>query len=300
MNKTAKISVIIASVNRSEQLHLTIESILKQRYQPNEIIISVPDLAHVSPATREMCGVRVVLGSRGSCQQRNAALNSVLSDSDYVFFFDDDIELCASYIAVTVALMQRHPTLAVVLGTLIVDGANGQRVSREQAIECCRAAEGSMAGSDEVKFASRPYGSACSMAVRWSWARTERFDENLPLYGWLEDLDYSYRLRQFGEVVICHNASAVHLGWRGGRVSGRKLGYSQIVNPLYLWRKNRCLPLLTIVYRHWFWHVVANIAGSVLQDSDVDRKGRLIGNVIALRDVIRGSAHPRLVLSERL
>jgi GT2 family glycosyltransferase len=298
----SKVSIIIASVNRSDQLEQTVESILQQSYLPCEIIISIPDATHVTAKTTEMAGVKVLLGPRGSCHQRNTALDNVSPDSRYVFFFDDDMELCRSYIEATVALMEGHPGVVVVVGEMILDAANRKWVSREEAIQLCQAGQKALDESRRqgAEFSVRKYGQTCNMAVRWSTAQAERFDENLPLYGWMEDLDYSHRLRRYGQVVICHNSLAVHLGWRGGRMSGKKMGYSQIVNPLYLWRKNRCLSLVTVIYRHWLWQIAANVVGSVLRDQDVDRPGRLIGNIVAVKDLMLGRAHPTLILSGRL
>lgn len=80
-------------------------------------------------------------------------------------------------------------------------------------------------------------------------------------------------------------AYGVHLGVKGGRVSGRKLGYSQVMNPIYLNRKN------TMTLRHALEqigrNVVANVIMSVRPEPYIDRRGRLFGNLIALFDIIR-------------
>jgi GT2 family glycosyltransferase len=66
------------------------------------------------------------------------------------------------------------------------------------------------------------------------------FDENLPLYGWLEDVDFCRRLAPYGRIVRNARTAGVHLGSNSGRTSGVCYGYSQIANPLYLWRKALC------------------------------------------------------------
>jgi GT2 family glycosyltransferase len=296
---TPKVSIIIASINRSDQLEQTVESVLRQSYLPGEIIVSVPDKSHVTTATAQMPLVKVIFGPRGSCHQRNTALDSVSPDSRYVLFLDDDMELCGSYLGSIVKLMERHPEVVAVIGELMLDR---RRASREQAVRVCQARQKALdeSGDQDVEFSVRKYGETCNLAVRWARAHAERFDENLPLYGWMEDLDYSHRLRKYGEIVLCHNSLAVHLGWKGGRMPGKKMGYSQIVNPLYLWRKNRFPSLTTVICRHWFRHIAANVVGSVIRDRDVDRPGLLIGNMVAVKDVMLGRAHPTLILSERL
>ena len=95
----------------------------------------------------------------------------------------------------------------------------------------------------EIKDQPGAYG--CNMIARFSAMPDIRFDENLPLYGWLEDLDFSARLRTKGRVVEASRCVGVHLGVKNGRSPGRQIGYSHIANPLcHLARKgsNRLAP----------------------------------------------------------
>jgi hypothetical protein len=82
----------------------------------------------------------------------------------------------------------------------------------------------------------------------------------------------------------------VHLGIKHGRLNSRKLGYSQVVNPIYLWRKgNMSLPNVA-------WHigknVTANLWGSIARDEYVHRPSRLSGNLLGLSHVVRGRVSP--------
>ena len=70
-----------------------------------------------------------------------------------------------------------------------------------------------------------------------------RFDENLPLYGWAEDVDFCRQLATYGRIVENARTTGVHLGSNSGRTSGVCFGYSQIANPLYLWRKGTLPPI---------------------------------------------------------
>jgi hypothetical protein len=75
----------------------------------------------------------------------------------------------------------------------------------------------------------------------------------LPLYSYMEDLDFAGYRRQ----ACCHNARLVHLYTRGGRLAGSCIGFAQVMNPSYLWLKGTCPTgfLLRRVARH----VAANI-----------------------------------------
>ena len=56
-------------------------------------------------------------------------------------------------------------------------------------------------------------------------------------------------------------------------------GYSQIVNPFYLWRKNGKPGLTHVIFAHWLIHVARNFRRTLIKiPSDRnDRAGRLEG-----------------------
>ncbi len=73
------------------------------------------------------------------------------------------------------------------------------------------------------------------MSIRAGVIGKLRFDERLPLYGWQEDIDFTSQLRNLrAHRISVENLFGVHLGTKSGRVSGVRLGCSQIVNPVYL------------------------------------------------------------------
>ena len=88
-------------------------------------------------------------------------------------------------------------------------------------------------------------GYGCNMAVRSAVVRRHRlrFDERLPLYAWQEDVDFSRRLAPHGAILQLEGARGVHLGVKQGRSPGVQLGYAQVVNPLYLVRKQAGYPM---------------------------------------------------------
>ncbi len=89
-------------------------------------------------------------------------------------------------------------------------------------------------GLDASYMIDQPGTYGCNMIIRVAALPGARCDENLPLYGWLEDLDYSARFTKVGRVVETSLCVGVHLGVKSGRSSGLQLGYSQIANPLYI------------------------------------------------------------------
>jgi len=120
------------------------------------------------------------------------------------------------------------------------------------------------------------------------------FDENLPLYGWQEDIDFSRQLAPFGRIVDANVLRGVHLGTKGGRTSGVRFGYSQIANPVYLIRKGTMSVgfAAALMWRN----VVANAGRSFRPEPWIDRRGRLWGNWLALWDLVTRRMSPRRIL----
>ena len=122
-----------------------------------------------------------------------------------------------------------------------------------------------------------------------------RFDEAMPRYGWLEDVDFSRALAEHGRVVKDSAMVGVHLGTKVGRSRGVPLGYSQIANPVYLTRKGtmHTRRALRMILRN----IAANAGNSPRPEPWVDRRGRLRGNLLGLRDLLLGRLSPSRILS---
>lgn len=266
-------SIVIASSGRPDVLHDTVISALKQTYPPSKIIICVPELSSVRQDTAKL--VQVIECERGLTVQRNIGLKAV--ETEYTLFLDDDIELSPDYFEVCLRIMEYSPHVALIGGWAVLED-----VSRAEALQ--RILYLPPVSCDWVPAVSA-YG--CNMFVRTHLARCELFDEELPLYGWLEDYDWSSRISKHGQVAWSQAARVIHLRTRSGRSRGDLLGYSQIANPLYLWRKG--VMSLRRLLKHW----AQSIAGNIRHQ----RAGEFRGNVTAFKDLILGRIHPRRILS---
>ena len=135
----------------------------------------------------------------------------------------------------------------------------------------------------------------CNFVVRVSAAPDLRFDARLPLYSWLEDHDFARRLMDHGalaeldDCVIVHRAAA-----SGGRQAHLRLGYSQVMNPVYLNRKGSFPAWLTA--QQVFRPVAKNIALSAVGPAASWRRERLRGNTTAALDVVRGRITPERIV----
>ena len=80
------------------------------------------------------------------------------------------------------------------------------------------------------------------------------------------------------------------MGAKGGRLRGERLGYSQVINPIYLNSKGT-MPMRLVV-DHLARNVGSNLFGVLRPEPHIDRLGRLTGNFRALLDVARGRVEP--------
>ena len=275
-------SVIICSLNRPVILHDTIISIARQSHEPAEILIVSPGQRHVLPETLEIRGVRFIQSPLGLPSQRNAGLDHISGECNLVAFFDDDIELSEFYLDEMVRLFSKEPEIVVASGRLLHDGGRGTIVTRAGAKEQCREHDRNYVRSENLgshRQTNSAYG--CNMIVRCATARNVRFDESLPLYAWLEDRDYSQRVTKNRHAPVeFDGAVAVHLGARSGRIGGVRMGFSEIINPIYLWAKNRTFSLTYLVVQYWIRCLVGNVLGILARDPEYDRVGLLRGNLI--------------------
>ncbi|MBB2932430.1 glycosyltransferase family 2 protein [Paraburkholderia silvatlantica] len=287
LNRNPKICLIFATRGRAEILEHVVAFVDRQTVRPDLIIVScvsdedVGDLA-AGP------GLIVLKGKPGLTAQRNHALNHVPEDVDVVIFLDDDFLMHGAWISEVLKAFDSDPSIACVTGTVIADGIHGPGYSFEEG-RAIVARAGYLPARMIVAPTGGPYG--CNMAFRASSIAGLRFDERLVLYGWQEDRDFGGQIWNRGSLVVRINtALGVHLGVKRGRVSGCKLGYSQVINPLYLVKK-RTMPLRPAL-DHVMRNVVSNMVRSVAPEPWIDRRGRLIGNLIGLWDFMRGRLTP--------
>ncbi|WP_322015090.1 glycosyltransferase family 2 protein [Paraburkholderia sp. J12] len=285
--KKLKTCLIFATRGRAELLNRVVAFVGTQTVEPELIIVSCVSDEDVRDLP-ELAGMLVIKGPPGLTRQRNNALNHVPDDCDVVIFLDDDFLMHSRWISEVHRVLEHDPAVACVTGTLLADGIHGPGYSFEEG-KTILAEKGEVPGDLIAAPTLCPYG--CNMAFRARSIAGLRFDERLVLYGWQEDRDFGAKVwKRGGRVVRINTALGVHLGTKGGRVSGRRLGYSQVVNPFYLVR-NKTMPL-RIALDHVFRNVVSNAVRSLAPEPWIDRRGRLSGNLIGFWDFARGRLTP--------
>ncbi len=285
-HRAARVFVGIATRGRPQQVQQVLFRLRRQTLKPSAILVVCVEPADVAElqAGPEL---DIVFGAAGLTKQRNVVLAHVPDDADYVVFFDDDFLPDDHWLEMVAAAFDADPCLACVTGNVVADGILGPGLSLDEG-------EAAIANVDRARLDWRidgysPYG--CNMAFRASAIAGLRFDERLVLYGWLEDRDFGSRASAAGGRAIKLGAAVgVHLGVKRGRVSGKRLGYSQIVNPSYMWAKGTMT--MRDAMKSMLRNVTANLVKSPWPESFIDRRGRLHGNLMGVFDLLKGICQP--------
>lgn len=287
-----RLVVIIVTANRKAVLGRALAHLEHQTRQPDLLVVSAPDESHIDRAAHVRYPLVHVFGASGCTAQRNRALaTDAIRGTDIVVFFDDDFVPASDYLARVETAFARRSDWAVLTGKVLADGAKGPGLSFQQGRDLLLQATDDDPARHEMVLSTGAYG--CNMAFRTADIGGHRFDERLPLYGWQEDTDFSRLVARGRPIVRLHGLRGVHLGVKGGRVSGVRFGYSQIANPVYLVRKGTGTArwAANLIVRNVF----ANTVLSLRPEPHVDRWGRLKGNLIAFGDAVRGRLDPEFI-----
>jgi hypothetical protein len=279
----------VATTGRPDVVIRMLEHLGQQTRQPDRVILSIASDSDIDGAALAQLGLpaEVRIAPKGLTRQRNAIVEA-LSPDDLLVFFDDDFLPAADFLARVCTIFEQYPDIVMATGNVLLDGITGAGIRFEDA-------ERRLSTSPvmENQFPMQVYnGYGCNMVIRAAPVVEHglRFDVCLPLYGWLEDVDFSRQLAAFGRIVWDPSLQGVHLGTKAARTPGVKFGYSQVANPLYLVSKGTMIRsrAFSILSRNLFM----NLIRSLKPEPWVDRRGRLRGNFLALRDLVTGHLRP--------
>ena len=272
----------LATRGRSELLALVVDLLRRQTRPPDLILIAYvepADIAGLSAAA----DLVLIPSAAGLTRQRNAILDRLPTRCEFVAFFDDDFLPHPQWLEQAVAAFDAAPELICVTGRLLANGVSRGEIAAPAGLALLAQAA---AAKPSVEEGVSPYG--CNMAFRRAAIGALRFDESLPLYGWLEDRDFAARVaRGGGRCVRLGAAQGVHLGAGAGRMSDRRLGYAQIANPLHLLQRRTMPPA------HFALRVLTDFASNLVKaPRSAARRRRLWGNGVALAEALVGRCAP--------
>lgn len=286
-----RIGIGIATAGRPAILRQTIGLIATQARTPDAILVCSPGKEDVEGLAEAHPDVVRLIGPRGLPHQRNRLIEAA-GGLDILLFLDDDFVMDSHYLAEIEAVFRQYRDVVLATGRVVADGIIGPGLSVEEAAARLAAPAAPPAASLTAVY----NGYGCNMAVRLDTVRTHAltFDEELPLYAWLEDVDFSRAIAPYGRIVRAERAVGVHLGVKSGRQRGVRLGYSQIANPCYLIGKGTCSWKKGLF--HMSRNLTANLYGTLRGEKAVDRPARLLGNLRAMADLFTQRLAPSRAL----
>jgi hypothetical protein len=311
LETTMKKYVIVATKGRASEVGHLLDALLEQTCLADGIYVIGSEPADLAGLNAHPIHLRtrvrlLISATPGTTFQRNRGIDALLKDQDvesydpsdeawFAVFFDDDFRPARNWLDACAEVFGSERRVVAVTGRLLADGIKGPGLTEEQAHAYLSGAlppQAHWASGDAQRAVSCVYG--CNMAFTDRVIRTCRFDEALPLYGWQEDQDFTGQAARLGKVVYEPGCVGVHLGSKHGRTSGRRLGYSQIANPVFLMKKRtmRTRKALALIARS----LLSNALHSFGVHPLVDYRGRFKGNLLACADLLRGIDHPQRVL----
>jgi hypothetical protein len=115
-----------------------------------------------------------------------------------------------------------------------------------------------------------------AVIYRVSEIKKIRFDENLGVYGYLEDLDFSLELKKRGNLMVCAGAKYTHD--QSINRPGFEFGKKEVKNRYYIVKKhrlNKSIFFLTLLFR-----IIMTFGKAITGDSNAIK--RILGNIIGI------------------
>jgi len=269
-----KLSVIICTRNRFDDFKNTVSSLAKQNRLPDEFIIV--DSSDVLQIEEYLNSIKLLFPTRyfhtqpGLTLQRNHGVRE--STGDLIYFFDDDVDLDANYIAEVEKIVANDAKHEIgTVGGRIVNTLEKQPVtfrlwSDRKIFDLISFIFGlgnfgsgrfRHSGMPTHPHASKKSGyieclSGCCMAFRREVFKKILFDENLPNYGLMEDVDISKRTLDLGYKIYYETSAAlVHNESPKNRLNLYHWAEMTVVNYAYLFHKNWGRNRLRFIFFYW-------------------------------------------------
>lgn len=289
------VGVVIATAGRREVVADTISSMGRLNYVPGCLVVvgathkDLPDINTKLPFSVHS----LVATEMGASIQRNQGFKKIDSTVKYVCFLDDDMEFHQDYFMEVEKVFDSDQRIAGFSGMVLANG----NINRIHAREKLDAHEIHL---EMPSFGFYPnkwpgfYG--CNMNIRRDLLHAEVFDEKLPFNSFGEDCEMGFRLSYHGFVGGSARCPAVHLATKSGRISEVGLGYSQIINYLYFTQKHIGFPKIKTYWEKIIKKLIINLVLAIFSclglKSRVGRRGRFLGNMLAIGDVFKGQVNP--------
>ena len=255
-----KISVIIPTLNRPEDLKEALNSILAQKLLPHEVIIVdqsenmlTRELVESFDVANKARGISFIWHFRqekGSARARNAGFR--VSQGDIVCFTDDDVILEKDYFKAISRCFETYPQIGGITGNVeVLEPPSGFKWAlRKWLLKVFQIDlfNGKMSSSgfgfplfhEEIeKMEYVELFAGYSMNFRRQYLEADLFDEFFTGYSFREDVELSYRISRHTKLAAIPDALFEHKMSTSSRTHWKDLKKMQFKNYYYVFNKHK-------------------------------------------------------------
>ncbi len=303
-----KVSVIIPTLDRVEDLRRALRSLERQTRRPAQILVI--DQSE-QPQTRELLrdlaksfsdsGISLDYfhaDEKSAAKARNVGTDR--ATGDILSYLDDDVELCEDYYEKIIGHLEDHPSWGGVSGSLIqedmIQGIKGAFRRLFWKLFLLNDGKGRMTPSGfgypiYERALDRPMRvemfHGCNMNFRREAVGDVRFDPWFTGYSFREDVDFCYQIAQKAELWMVPDARLHHHESKKNRLALERLKRMEINNCFYVYQKHRAgRPGSKWLFAYSLTGLVAlDAAGRWINPTD-DKKIQLKAGLAAYREVL--------------
>jgi len=253
-----KISFVIATKDRPDELCRALQSIRHQSRRPDEIIIVDGGSVSIEDVINKFLELNIIyLKSTppSASRQRNLGIHKVGSSIDLVGILDDDIVFETNAIEKMVSFWEQassnlggaafnlvnHPGLSLGILKRLPFSKTLELYSSEPGVVLKSGFQTMIGYLNKNQFVKWLPSTAC--VYRKQVFRETCFDEWFSDYSYLEDLDISYTVGKKYLLAVVADANYYHLPATSSRLKAMEFGKREVKNRLYFVKKNKELSL---------------------------------------------------------
>jgi glycosyltransferase involved in cell wall biosynthesis len=268
-----RLSVVICTKDRPQELATCLGSIATQRLAPMEVVIvdssaTAPEAVVAEFRRRVGYPVELIRAEPGLPHQRNVGIDA--AKGDVVVFLDDDVVLEDEYLEEIARVYEADASRAIggVGGAQVPDPtpreSPAMRAFRRFFLLSCHG-RGRVKLSGRAEYLLSPtqpvdveFLSGCNMSYRREvFGAGLRFDERLRGYALGEDLQFSYRVSRRWRLRLTPAARVDHRHTGGGRPESAKFREMAVFNVFLFFRDDVVThPLQWLAY---FWSCIGDL-----------------------------------------
>jgi GT2 family glycosyltransferase len=284
--------IVIPTRNRVKELTNTLNFLDSNQFFFKKIVIVDSSKLEIKQKIKEKIKeyniqINLIDSEPSTCIQRNAGFNFI-EDNEYIMFLDDDnIFYPDAFYKMQYFLNNNKNFSGVAFNQIynekisILEKFKKNYISNKLGIY-----SSNIGGFSNSGWQSRFINFTNNAIVQWlptraviyrsEKVRNIRFDEKLGIYGYLEDLDFSLRLKKNGNLMVCSDARYSHD--QSITRPGFEFGKKELRNRYYIVKKHNLkknLFFLTSLFR-----MVLTLKEGIF--GDINSFKRLAGNLVAL------------------